>query len=139
MIESIIEKIHKAEEDAENIRAASMDEIRRLEADNQHEIERLRESAAAEIKDEIKFISERAAAAGAIEAEEYVRNNQNRVAARDLNNKKEEAKNSDLWERLLSLAKTHMIKMHWIKGHADNEYNNRCDKLAVEYYKRYFG
>jgi len=92
MIESIIEKIHKAEEDAENIRAASMDEIRRLEADNQHEIERLRESAAAEIKDEIKFISERAAAAGAIEAEEYVRNNQNRVAARDLNNKKEEAK-----------------------------------------------
>jgi len=49
------------------------------------------------------------------------------------------AKNPDLWERLLSLGQKHTIKMHWIKGHADNEYNNRCDKLAVEYYKKYFG
>ena len=44
---------------------------------------------------------------------------------------KKPALNVDLWERLLSLAETHEIHCHWVKGHAENEYNNRCDRLAV--------
>jgi len=40
------------------------------------------------------------------------------------------AKNPDLWERLLNLADTHKISYVWVKGHADNEWNNRCDELA---------
>jgi len=41
------------------------------------------------------------------------------------------ALNVDLWERLLNLSETHALNIHWVKGHADNEYNNRCDELAV--------
>lgn len=41
------------------------------------------------------------------------------------------ALNPDLWERLLELAELHTLHIHWVKGHADNEYNNRCDELAV--------
>ena len=41
------------------------------------------------------------------------------------------ALNVDLWERLLALSETHSLNIHWVKGHADNEYNNRCDELAV--------
>ncbi len=44
---------------------------------------------------------------------------------------KKPALNSDLWERLLELCETHTIHLHWVKGHADNEFNNRCDELAV--------
>jgi ribonuclease HI len=46
-------------------------------------------------------------------------------------NKKEPALNPDLWERLLELCEEHEVRPHWVKGHADNEYNNRCDKLAA--------
>jgi len=42
------------------------------------------------------------------------------------------AKNPDLWEQLLSLTETHRVHVHWVKGHADNPYNNRCDALAVQ-------
>jgi len=45
--------------------------------------------------------------------------------------KKDPAKNPDLWERLLGLLETHQVTFHWVKGHADNPYNNRCDELAV--------
>ena len=45
--------------------------------------------------------------------------------------KKEPAKNPDLWQRLLELLETHKVTFHWVKGHAENEYNNRCDQLAV--------
>jgi len=45
--------------------------------------------------------------------------------------KKDPAKNPDLWERLLGLLETHQVSFHWVKGHADNPYNNRCDELAV--------
>ena len=38
--------------------------------------------------------------------------------------------NRDLWERLVSLTGTHSVRFVKVKGHADNEYNNRCDKLA---------
>ena len=44
---------------------------------------------------------------------------------------KKPALNVDLWERLLKLTEVHEIHYHWVKGHADNEYNNRCDALAV--------
>ena len=40
-------------------------------------------------------------------------------------------KNKDLWLRYHHLAKTQFIKFVWVKGHADNPYNNRCDELAT--------
>ncbi|MBQ3009681.1 MAG: ribonuclease HI, partial [Oscillospiraceae bacterium] len=42
-----------------------------------------------------------------------------------------ELKNPDLWKTLDELLHTHKVSFHWVKGHADNEFNNRCDKLAV--------
>jgi len=42
-----------------------------------------------------------------------------------------EVKNLDLWKNLVPLLETHNITFEWIKGHADNEHNNRCDELAV--------
>ena len=44
---------------------------------------------------------------------------------------KKTALNPDLWERLLALAEAHELHCHWVKGHAENEFNNRCDALAV--------
>ena len=44
---------------------------------------------------------------------------------------KKPALNPDLWEKLLSLTDIHTVHYHWVKGHAENEYNNRCDALAV--------
>jgi ribonuclease HI len=40
-------------------------------------------------------------------------------------------KNPDLWLRLIPLIETHTVKFIWVKGHAENEFNNRCDELAV--------
>ncbi|MET0634712.1 MAG: ribonuclease HI [Chitinophagaceae bacterium] len=40
-------------------------------------------------------------------------------------------KNSDLWTRYHLLAQKHTITMNWVKGHADNPFNNRCDELAT--------
>lgn len=40
-------------------------------------------------------------------------------------------KNPDLWVRLLRVYKKHQVKFIWVKGHAENVYNNRCDQLAV--------
>ena len=48
-----------------------------------------------------------------------------------MRNKKEAAKNPELWERLLNLCQKHEMTYVWVKGHAENEYNNRCDKMAV--------
>ena len=47
--------------------------------------------------------------------------------------------NTDLWIKLLELFKIHQINLIWVKGHAENEYNNRCDKLAVSEWKRIKG
>ena len=44
---------------------------------------------------------------------------------------KKPALNVDLWEQLLALLETHEVRLHWVRGHADNAYNNRCDKMAV--------
>ena len=52
---------------------------------------------------------------------------------------KKPALNSDLWEKLLTLTEKHRLHYHWVKGHADNEYNNRCDALAVAQRDRYAG
>jgi len=40
-------------------------------------------------------------------------------------------KNRDLWLQYYHLAKTQFIKFVWVKGHADNRFNNRCDELAT--------
>ena len=49
-----------------------------------------------------------------------------------LNSKKESVKNKDLWVELVKLLKTHKATFIKVKGHSDNEYNNRCDELANE-------
>ncbi len=40
-------------------------------------------------------------------------------------------KNRDLWMKFHQLAQNHKIKFVWVKGHANNPYNNRCDELAT--------
>jgi ribonuclease HI len=40
-------------------------------------------------------------------------------------------KNKDLWTAYYHLAQPFKVKFHWVKGHADNPYNNRCDELAT--------
>lgn len=43
---------------------------------------------------------------------------------------KDDVKNRDLWEELIGLCSQHNIQWNKVKGHSDNEYNNRCDELA---------
>ena len=50
---------------------------------------------------------------------------------------KKPALNPDLWEKLLDLTAKHQLRYHWVKGHAENEKNNRCDQLAVAESKKY--
>ena len=45
--------------------------------------------------------------------------------------------NADLWQELLALTEVHRVKFIKVKGHADNEYNNMCDKLATDAVKNY--
>ncbi|WP_304509292.1 ribonuclease HI [Anaerotignum sp.] len=47
-----------------------------------------------------------------------------------MRNNKEKASNVDLWERLLELLEIHKVVFIWVKGHADNPENERCDQLA---------
>ena len=49
---------------------------------------------------------------------------------------KKPALNPDLWEKLLELIKTHDVTIEWVKGHAGHPENERCDQLAVNYYKQ---
>ncbi len=48
---------------------------------------------------------------------------------------KKPALNPDLWEKLLELIKIHDVTIEWVKGHAGHPENERCDRLAVEFYK----
>ena len=48
---------------------------------------------------------------------------------------KKPALNPDLWEELLNLIEKHNVTIDWVKGHAGHPENERCDKLAVEFYK----
>ena len=41
-------------------------------------------------------------------------------------------KNPDLWIRFLKIYRKHQVKFIWVKGHAQNKENNRCDQLAVD-------
>ncbi|MGN7824513.1 ribonuclease HI [Chitinophaga varians] len=41
-------------------------------------------------------------------------------------------KNKDLWMRFIPLYRRHKVKMQWVKGHASNPLNNRCDELATQ-------
>ncbi len=43
----------------------------------------------------------------------------------------EPVKNQELWKELYSLTKIHDVTFNKVKGHGDNEFNNRCDELAV--------
>ena len=49
---------------------------------------------------------------------------------------KKPALNPDLWATLLDLCDCHEVHTHWVKGHADNQYNNRCDQLAVSEWQK---
>ncbi|MEZ4774283.1 MAG: ribonuclease HI [Bacteroidia bacterium] len=40
-------------------------------------------------------------------------------------------KNPDLWRRFLKVYRLHQVRFHWVKGHAGNPLNERCDQLAV--------
>ncbi len=44
---------------------------------------------------------------------------------------KKPVKNVDLWQRLLAVMKQHEVELIWVKGHNGHEFNERCDKLAV--------
>lgn len=48
---------------------------------------------------------------------------------------KKPALNPDLWDKLLLLFERHKVELVWVKGHAGHPYNERCDKLAVSFYK----
>ena len=48
---------------------------------------------------------------------------------------KKPALNPDLWEELLNIIGKHNVTIDWVKGHAGHPENERCDKLAVEFYK----
>lgn len=50
---------------------------------------------------------------------------------------KKEVKNRDLWIILLGLLNMHKVTFVKVKGHADNEFNNKCDKIAREEYKKF--
>lgn len=43
-------------------------------------------------------------------------------------------KNIDLWKEFISLYNKHHIEIFWVEGHAGNEYNEECDRLATEAY-----
>lgn len=52
--------------------------------------------------------------------------------AKNWKRKDGELKNPDLWQELDRLLIVNKVSFFWVKGHADNEFNNRCDELAVK-------
>ena len=52
---------------------------------------------------------------------------------------KKPALNPDLWEKLLELIKIHKVEINWVKGHAGHLENERCDRLAVQFYTKLKG
>lgn len=51
--------------------------------------------------------------------------------AKNWSRKGGELKNVDLWKKLDRLLSRHEVSFNWVKGHSDNEFNNRCDEIAV--------
>ena len=88
-------------------------------------LEALKEPCVVRLVTDSKYVSD-----GIIKgwAESWRRNNW-------IKSDKKPALNSDLWERLLGLLAEHDVKIEWVKGHAGHPENERCDRLAVEYYK----
>ncbi len=52
---------------------------------------------------------------------------------------KKPALNPDLWEKLLDLLNVHNVEIKWVKGHAGHPENERCDRLAVDFYTKLKG
>ena len=52
------------------------------------------------------------------------------------NSNKKDVKNVDLWKELIALTNNHKVNFIKVKGHSDNDFNNKCDKIAVEEYKK---
>ena len=48
-----------------------------------------------------------------------------------------DVKNPDIWIKLVPMLDRHKVEFIWVKGHAENEYNNRCDELATAESKKY--
>ena len=53
------------------------------------------------------------------------------------NSNKKDVLNKDLWLEIIELCEVHKVTFHKVKGHADNELNNLCDKLATDEIKRH--
>jgi ribonuclease HI len=53
-----------------------------------------------------------------------------------MNKNKEQVKNIEIWKELDQLSNIHRVKWIKVKGHSDNEYNNRCDRLATSEIKK---
>jgi len=51
--------------------------------------------------------------------------------------KKGGLKNAEMWKTLDELLSRHQVTFHWVKGHAENEFNNRCDQMAVKEREKY--
>ncbi len=49
---------------------------------------------------------------------------------------KKDVKNKELWIELYNEYSKHIVNFIKVKGHSDNEYNNKCDKIAVSEYKK---
>lgn len=52
---------------------------------------------------------------------------------------KKEVQNKELWLELIALQERHNVNWHKVKGHADNELNNMCDKLATTFAATFAG
>jgi ribonuclease HI len=48
-----------------------------------------------------------------------------------MRDRKNRALNPDLWQRLLELCSTHQVRLEWVRGHAGNAENERCDQLST--------
>ena len=53
-----------------------------------------------------------------------------------INSSKEPVKNRELWEELYELVTKYQVKFIKVKGHSDNQYNNKCDEMARNAIKR---
>jgi ribonuclease HI len=53
-----------------------------------------------------------------------------------MRNREQKAENADLWQQLLDLCSRHEVEFHWIRGHAGEIDNERCDQLAMEAARR---
>ena len=90
-------------------------------------LEALREPCAVELWSDSRYVIDGLSKGGAVgwRARGWVKSD------------KKPALNPDLWARLLELAEIHTLTYHWVKGHAENEHNNRCDQLAVAESKKF--